>query len=64
MDMLYEATLLGGSVEKRPIYWTTLDGTLLVVLPFLSGRYGLNSNALIQAAGEKIATLYAASQVN
>lgn len=59
VDMLFEATLLANGPEKRTIYWTILDGTLLVVLPFLSGRYGLNSNALLQAAGEKIAALSA-----
>lgn len=64
VDRIYEAKLLANSPEKRTIYWTSLDGTLLVVLPFLSGRYGLNSNALLQAAGEKIATLYAEINTN
>ena len=42
----------------RSFYWVRLDGgTLLVVIPFFSGRYGLNSNALLQKMGERISEL-------
>jgi len=42
----------------RTFYWVHLDGgTLLVVIPFFSGRYGLNSNVLLQKMGERISEL-------
>ena len=44
----------------RNYYWArTQLGTTLVVIPFLSGRYGLNSNKLIQEMGNKIRWLIA-----
>ena len=43
----------------RTCYWVKLDqDTLLVVIPFFSGRYGLNSNYLLQEMGRHIAKLY------
>ena len=41
----------------RTYYYVQIDKTLLVVTPFFSGRYGLNSNYLLQTMGEKIAEL-------
>jgi len=42
----------------RIYYWVRLDSdTLLVVIPFFSGRYGLNSNYLLQEMGERISQL-------
>jgi len=42
----------------RAYYWVKLDNeTTLVVIPFFSGRYGLNSNHLLQEMGERIAEL-------
>jgi len=39
----------------RTYYWVKLDkNTLLVVIPFFSGRYGLNSNYLLQEMGNRI----------
>jgi hypothetical protein len=50
--------------EKREYFYGYLDKlrpdgkrTLIVVTPFLSGRYGLNSNALLQEMGDKIRSL-------
>lgn len=37
------------------MYWTKVsDETTLVVIPFPSGRFGLNSNALLQKFGDRI----------
>ncbi|EHR42585.1 hypothetical protein [Alishewanella jeotgali] len=47
------------ATEKRTLYWSKVDNTLLVVLPFFSGRFGLNSDALLQAFGSRIAQLKA-----
>lgn len=42
----------------RNYYHATLDcGTTIVVIPFFSGHYGLNSNHLIQEMGSKIRQL-------
>jgi hypothetical protein len=41
----------------RNYYWVKIDKTLLVVIPFFSGRYGLNSNYLLQQMGERIKNL-------
>jgi len=44
--------------NDRTYYWVVLDGeTLLVIIPFFSGSYGLNSNYLLQQFGEQIAHL-------
>lgn len=45
---------------NRQYYWLRLQPeTLLVVIPFLSGRYGLNSNYLLQEMGNRIRMLMA-----
>ncbi|SFE04741.1 hypothetical protein [Nitrosomonas sp. Nm166] len=46
----------GSKVEnKRRFYWVHLDQhTTLVVIPFFSGSYGLNSNYLLQKIGNRI----------
>jgi len=42
----------------RTYYWVRIDAhSLLVVIPFFSGRYGLNSNYLLQELGNKIKLL-------
>lgn len=42
----------------RRYYWTRPnDSTTLVVIPFFSGRYGLNSGPLLQEMGEKLRSL-------
>ena len=42
----------------RTYYWVKLDDeTLLVIIPFFSGRYGLNSNHLLQEMGGRIQKL-------
>lgn len=43
--------------EKRTLYWSKVGRSLLVVVPFFSGRFGLNSNVLLQAFGSRIAQL-------
>lgn len=44
--------------SDRLYYWINLDSnTLLVVIPFFSGRYGLNSNYLLQEMGNQIRKL-------
>jgi hypothetical protein len=41
--------------ETRRYYWSKLnDKTTLVVVPFLSGKFGLNSDSLIERIGKKI----------
>ena len=46
--------------NKRRYYWCSLDNgtpgkdTMLVVIPFFSGPYGLNSDYLLQQMGNKI----------
>lgn len=41
--------------NKRRFYWVRLDQhTTLVVIPFFSGVYGLNSNYLLQKIGNRI----------
>ena len=43
---------------ERTYYWVILgENTLLVVIPFFSGRYGLNSNYLLQEMGRRIKNL-------
>lgn len=47
-------------IGNRTMSWTRLtNGTLLVILPFPSGRYGLNANSDIQIAGAEISKLLA-----
>lgn len=46
------------SDKKRTYYWGKLKkGTIIVVVPFFSGPYGLNSDDLIQKMGDKIKKL-------
>ena len=41
--------------NKRRYYWVNLDDySTLIVIPFFSGSYGLNSNHLLQNMGNKI----------
>lgn len=41
--------------NKRRFYWIRLDNhTTLVVIPFFSGSYGLNSDFLLQTIGDRI----------
>ncbi len=52
--------LEGENSIKRTFYWAKLNnGTTLVVIPFFSGPYGLNSDYLIQETGLKISKLLA-----
>lgn len=44
--------------HPRRYYWVKLDeDTTLVVIPFFSGSYGLNSNYLLQEMGERISKI-------
>jgi hypothetical protein len=44
--------------NKRRYYWVKIDDyTTLIVIPFFSGTYGLNSNHLLQEMGNKIREL-------
>ncbi len=43
--------------HDRTFYHVKIDDTLLVVIPFFSGSYGLNSNYLLQEMGNKIKEL-------
>jgi len=45
--------------DRRVLSWITVDNdqTLIVVTPFLGGRWGLNSNDLLKKTGEVIARL-------
>lgn len=46
------------SILNRELSWTrTVDDVLVVICPFPVNRYGLNSNALLQAFGDKIQKL-------
>jgi len=45
------------SIVKRSYYWIKFNKTTLVVIPFFTGSYGLNSNDLIQKMGESIKEL-------
>lgn len=41
--------------KKRRYYWIELDGhTTLVIVPFFSGPYGLNSDYLLEEMGKRI----------
>lgn len=49
---------IDGDSVKRKLYWSKLnDKTVLVVIPFFSGSNGLNSNDLLQKAGNIIGQL-------
>ena len=55
-----EPTSSANSTPRR-YYWSLINQrkTLLVVVPFFSGRYGLNSNYLIEQLGLRLANLQA-----
>ncbi len=58
------ATIKSGKVRDdsitRSFYWAKLtERTILAVIPFFSGQYGLNSDALIQETGSRIRELIA-----
>jgi hypothetical protein len=61
IDKLSSDTIKAESAANqydRTYYWTKLDNeTLIVVIPFFSGRYGLNSNHLLQEMGGRIKKL-------
>lgn len=61
VEKLYEARISPQSEKnkyERYYYWVKLQpGPLLVIVPFFGGRYGLNSNYLLQKMGEKISAL-------
>jgi hypothetical protein len=41
--------------STRTLYWTkVIDRTTLAVIPFMTSRFGLNSNALIEKFGNRI----------
>lgn len=45
----------GNNQSTRVFYWAKInEKTTLAVIPFLGGRYGLNSDDLLQKFGEKI----------
>ena len=49
-----------GKLVRRTYFWAKLiNGTTLVVIPFFSGSYGLNSDFLIQETGLRIKELIA-----
>ncbi|MFK3872129.1 hypothetical protein [Pseudoalteromonas rhizosphaerae] len=43
--------------EKRTLYWSKIGKSLLVVVPFFSGRWGLNSDDLLHAFGNRVTQL-------
>ena len=46
------------NVDDKKLYWcVNADGAIVVILPFVIGRYGLNKDCLIQKAAEEIAKL-------
>lgn len=50
-----KAKLLANSKAIRQYYWAKLNNqTTIVVIPFFSGQYGLNSNYLVQKTGDII----------
>ena len=52
------------SERGRPLYWARITPkTILVVIPFFSGSSGLNSDALLQEAGDTIRRLSAGATV-
>mgnify|MGYP000270048060 CR=1 FL=1 len=45
-------------IDNRDLYWAiNEEGTLIIVIPFMSGRYGLVKNVSIQKFGENISHL-------
>lgn len=57
-DVLENNKASGTNNSIRRYYWGKLnEKTTLVVIPFFSGRYGLNSDALRQEMGDRIRSL-------
>jgi len=59
VDCIHMETIVGSKenpvTSTRTLYWTKVsEETTLAVIPFPSGRYGLNSNALVQKFGDRI----------
>lgn len=54
-----EVTSTKGTLKKKRYYWVKLDNeSTLVVIPFFSGSYGLNSNVSLEEMGKKIREFY------
>lgn len=59
VDFIHKEIIVGNEdkpeTSTRTLYWTKVsDETTLAVTPFPSGRFGLNSNALLQKFGDRI----------
>lgn len=53
-----DSTFNAERIEDRDLYWTrNSDGTLVVVIPFMGGRWGLVRNVAIQAFGQRVRAL-------
>ena len=60
IEQLNTGTIKGQSDKNsyvRNYDWVKVDETLIDVIPFFSGRYGLNSNYLLGKMGEEIKSL-------
>lgn len=60
IDKLNVGSIEGQSENNkyaRKYYWVKADETLIVITPFFSGRYGLNSNFLLEKMGKEIKSL-------
>ncbi len=55
---IHKETIIGNPEKpddsKRTMYWARIGETTLVVIPFLGGMSGLNSDALLQKFGDRI----------
>lgn len=55
---IHKETIIGNPEKpedsKRTMYWARIGETTLVVIPFLGGKSGMNSDALIEKFGKKI----------
>ena len=59
MEFIHKETIIGDQAQPktstRTMYWAKInEQTTIVVTPFFGGVYGLNSDALLQAFGNKI----------
>lgn len=60
-----ESSINTENILKKELTWSiNKDGTLVVISPFPVNRYGLNSNKLIQAFGDRIRELCSRSFQN
>jgi len=60
IDQLNVGSVEGKSEKNKYIrkyYWVKANGTLIVIIPFFSGRYGLNSDFLLEQVGQAIKKL-------